>query len=534
MAIKSNQTDEPSAQETSPLLPRDEAKKEKRGVSVLYLLMFIGFVVSLSFAVTQVPKMSCDAYYENHKPPPEDIIDRCSMHEVEARMARQITLLAASTMIFGLVNLLVTGWTIKKLGVKRALLIQVFVPAIRLMIQNVGVTIGSNAGIIIVQCSQMTSIVGGPAGYVLTLNSFITGIVSHEKRTGSLGRLQGCMMVGAAIGFLAGGLIGDAFGILAPFRVTLCLFTTCCIFIAFSVPATPLEETTESHTSASTSGVMRYIGPLHIFAPQKWILPSGKSSTQIGALTLGIGVFLGILATGSLQTMLQLYSINEFNFDISKNGWLVFMYTLLRGLYLTLIFPRIISWGRQWYQPDTGKQPQSESESNDDTSPQTYPEEPPSARETDLPDNQDAETEPLAQPHLDNKKQTFAFDLLYARWSLLADGILTGCTFFTSNGQQLFILAALLPLSAGTGSAAKGSLLQMISSSERVDALSGITLVENIARLMTTTLFGLLFATFAEMGKSRLIFVCNAGVALIGFGALLFSHFPPKGSSRVR
>jgi hypothetical protein len=289
--------------------------------------------------------------------------------------------------------------------------------------------------------------------------------------------------VGGAIGFLVGGLLGDAFGILAPFRVTLVLFLLSCIYIVISLPASSPEMNTAATTSKTTSGVMRYIGPLHIFAPQKWTLPSGRTSTQVGALTLAIGVFLGILATGSLTTMLQLYAISEFGFSISANGWLIFMYSLLRGLYLTLLFPRIISWGRKWYQPDLGKHPVMEESPELENAQQ--PDNHISPREVEITDPMDNQTEPLFPPERESEKETFAFDLLYARFSLLADGILTGLASLVFEGWQLFFVAVFLPLSAGTGSAAKGSLLQMVHGRDRVDALSGLTLVENIARLST-------------------------------------------------
>jgi hypothetical protein len=100
--------------------------------------------------------------------------------------------------------------------VKPALLIQVFWPAIRLLVQNIGVAAGGKNGIIIMQCSQIITIIGGPNGYVLALNSFVTEVSTHEQRTGALGRLQGCMMVGAALGFLIGGLIGERSVVLGP------------------------------------------------------------------------------------------------------------------------------------------------------------------------------------------------------------------------------------------------------------------------------------------------------------------------------
>jgi hypothetical protein len=57
---------------------------------------------------------------------------------------------------------------------------------------------------------------------------------------------------------------------------------------------------------------------------------------------------------------------------------------------------------------------------------------------------------------------------------------------FVTQGWQLYLVAVLLPLGAGTGAASKGTILQMLPKSERVDALSGITLIENLARLSTS------------------------------------------------
>lgn len=45
----------PHIEETTPLLSRSPAKAKVPGKSVLYRLLICGFMVSLSFAVTQVP-----------------------------------------------------------------------------------------------------------------------------------------------------------------------------------------------------------------------------------------------------------------------------------------------------------------------------------------------------------------------------------------------------------------------------------------------------------------------------------------------
>lgn len=419
--------------------------------------------------------MACDAYYTDHdlSQSPER---NCNIREITSRTAREVAIIGMSTTIFGVANLLVTGWCIKKLGVKRALLIQVFTPAMRLAIQNVGAMTGGSRGIIIMQASQIITIIGGPNGYVLALNSFITDVVQPEERTGALGRIQGCMMMGMAVGFLVGGVLGDAFGILAPFRVTLLLFLLCCAYVAVALPYIPSEQAT-SDAKDSPVGFKRFLGPLRIFTPQKWTLRDGRTSRQYGALMLGIGVFLAILATGYLVTLLQMYATTQFSFGTTANGYLTFMYSSLRGLYLTFIFPRIINLGRRWMQPKDAKAMKIETTATEvaGTSP----------NEVEIADTMDAETEPLNPPKRENEEETFAFDLLYARCSLLADGILTGLCVFVSEGWQMYMIAFLLPLAAGTGSASKGSILQMIPSKDRVDALSGITLVESAARLST-------------------------------------------------
>lgn len=533
MAVTQETRETSRADEATPLLPREETKgrEGKRGNSVLFRALLCAFLVSLTFGITQVPilyvfrVMTCDAYYEDHTPDPH-AADNCAKREIEAGAARAFALLAASTTLFGLVNLLVAGWTIKRLGVKLALIIQVFWPAVRLLIQNIGIMKGSTAGITIVQASQIITIVGGPNGYVLCLNSLVADVVDHEARTGALGRLQGCMYFGAAIGFLIGGVVGDAFGIIAPFRMTLALFLLCCLYVAVSLPAVAPPKVSEDDISRPNLGIARFFGPLRIFAPQKWELPDGRTRTQFGAMTLGIGVFLGILATGYIAVLLQMYATAEFDFGTKENGGLISLYSLLRGAFLSLIFPQIIARGRKWLQPSEGNALGSPQE--EETLIQDHPISPNEIETVDPMENEEP-----PNPPLHDQQETFAFDLYYARFSLLLDGILTGLAVFISEGWQMYIFAVLLPFAAGTGAASKGSILQMLPSNDRVDALGGITLVENVARLSTTAVFGLAFAALAEVGKSHLTFVINAAVALLGFTVLLFSRFPPEGSRRV-
>jgi hypothetical protein len=96
------------------------------------------------------------------------------------------------------------------------------------------------------------------------------------------------------------------------------------------------------------------------------------------------------------------------------------------------------------------------------------------------------EDEPIEPPKPTHEHETFKFDLFYTRYSLILDGTITGLATFITQGWQMYLVAFVLPLAAGTGSAAKGTILQMCPAGERVDALKAITLLEMIARMVTS------------------------------------------------
>lgn len=473
--------------------------------STRWLILLCAFFTSLTFGVTQAPilwvfrVMTCDAYYKDH---PYHALstssaseasflfrsaistsfdaevegDKCAIHAIDASTALSMSLLGAGTTVFGVVNLFLTGNLIKRIGLKYTLLIQLFFAAVRLFIQNVAVEVGGSAGILVFQCSQIVGILGGPSGYILVLNNYITEVVDYEARTAALGILQGNMLFGSASGFLLGGLVSDAFGIKAPFRLTFLLFLSSGAYAATFLPSiTPQKADKAEMTSVSKkTGFARFFGPLAVFWPRKFIGSDNIIRTEYGALLLACGVFLGINATGYIPTLLQLYSMDRFGFKPKENGSLIFMYSLLRGLFLTLAFPRLIKLGRDWTVRKQEKTRQASKEIDE---------------QARLLSSQDDTNQP-ADERPDKKEQTFNFDLQYARFSLILDGLLTLLCSFVRQGWQMYLVASILPFAAGTGSAAKGTILQMVgssaSSNERTDALAGVSLVENIARLSTS------------------------------------------------
>lgn len=467
---------------------------------------------------------NCDEYYKTH-PDPGPTPERCRIPAIEASTARSVALVGAGTTLFGVLNLFYTGWAIKRFGIKSALMTSVFWPAVRLAVQNVGVQMGYGIGIAIIQASQIITIVGGPAGYLLALNSFATEIVLPHERTATLGRLTGCSFFGTALGYLCGGLLSDAFGVPAPFEVTLVLFILSCIWIGIALPSVPLHLTPENEKK--TRSLSSFFEPLKMFVPRKWVLENGRVQTEYGILLLGIGASLAVLATGYIPVLLQMYSTDVLDFGTTENGWLISLNSLVRGLFLTFAFPAIISGGRAW----TGRRQKTADKNNQEES--TIPDLPNENGHVE-PGIMDASDEPIEPPKTSTgEEESFIFDLYYTRYSILVDGLLTGLATFTSQGWHMFVIAVMLPLAAGTGSAAKGTILQMCAPEERADALSAISLVEMVGRLSSTGVFGLIFSAFAAVGKPYFTFTCNAGVAVFAFVVLFCARFPPRGSRRV-
>ena len=112
--------------------------------------------------------MECDKYYATH-PPFDGIGDRCSRNEIAAGTATEFSILGMTTTFCGTINLFVAGWTVKRFGPRLALMVQTFVPAVRVATQILAVMAGGAAGITIFQCTQLITVIGGPSGYMCVI-----------------------------------------------------------------------------------------------------------------------------------------------------------------------------------------------------------------------------------------------------------------------------------------------------------------------------------------------------------------------------
>ncbi|KAI0376187.1 major facilitator superfamily domain-containing protein [Hypomontagnella monticulosa] len=530
-----------AADETSPLLENGAAPRTTKVTKVTKVakvagtvfgpanrILLAGFMMSFTLGITQVPiiyvfrLMECDVFY-SHNPPFEGPGDRCHRREIDAGTATQVSILGMSTSFSGVFNLFICGYFIKLWGPRWAFVSQTALLGLRVSTQTLGVTVGGRAGIIIFQACQAIGIIGGPRGFQLVLNTAVSELVAPKDRTATFGRLQGSIMLGTAFGFLLGGVLGDVYNIRRPFETAFFLYVASTIYGALFLPTGTGNEATSQKPSGR--GLSGFFAPIKVIVPHKYRLESGSVIKNYGLVFLALGIFLGVFASGYAPILLQMYATSEFNFSTTENGYLMFGNSAIRGIFLLLLFPKIISTGRVWF---NGTPASSEIKHPD---PEIHIPIDPEEFEAD--EGGEVPQEPIQPPDLDEEDSGTGFDLFFVRWSLIVDSMVTFFAGFSRNGWQVYLAGFLLPFASGSAPAAKGVMTELCPPNQRQDAISAITLVESTATLLTQGLFGMIFAAFAEAGQPSLTFFCNAGLAVFGFMVLFLAHLPPPNSKRI-
>ena len=408
-------------------------------------VLLAGFIITFAFSFTQVPifyvfhLMECDVYYETH-PPHTGPGDRCSINEIAAGTATQFSILGMSTTFCGTVNLFVTGWSIKRWGPRFALILQTFIPAIRVATQVIGVLAGGNAGITIIQTTQLITIFGGPAGYILVVNTIAGELVEPMQRTAVFGQLQACIMLGQAISYLLGGMVGDAFGIRMPFQVAFVLFLFATLYSRTVIPYISPESLSDGkHPKAK--GIKGFLAPLKILAPQRIRFMDGHVANHFGVFFLCCGIFLAVLATSYGPLLIQMYATAYFDFTQADNGWLMSGNALCRSIFLFFAFPRIIDAGRKWWvRKVEGPRPgPAQTKAPDALS--RIPSRPEQLEAPMWSGNQMSQEESMPQPETrpEDDRTASHFDLFFLRWSLLLDGIMTGAAALCTKRWHIFL-----------------------------------------------------------------------------------------------
>ncbi|KAF7317419.1 hypothetical protein HMN09_00478600 [Mycena chlorophos] len=512
---------------------------------------------------------ACQEYYSTPgRPPYEGTGDACAIPAVEATTASDIGYMSIVNTFSAMLNLMLSAWEIRHWGLRRALVQQTFWPALRNLCQIYAVQVvyvGGRTAITIIQVTQLITILGGGLGYNLAANSYITELVTAEERTAAFGILAGMNMLGTAMGYVGGGLVGSLVSLRAPFEVTFTLLVISTIFTGTSLPYIPPTASLDANNPQEKK--RSSFTAIRVFRPVKFVLASGKHVWWYGLTLLAVGTFAGALATSYVPLMLQLTATNRYEYGAAQNGYLMASLSLSRALFLTFAFPRIIKLGRKWYSsPSATSSPSSPPASSEALSPTTTELQtgaiiPATSEGGDapLPDEAAAHVAPKET----DEKHGSRFDLVFLQSSILVDAFLTCLVAFASKAWHINLAAIILPLASGTAPACKGVLMDMIpsadSSSEtsasmtnappseeeleerrkqaearatarRADALAGITFVETVAWISTVAIFGQLFAVLSALGKPNLVFFCNAAVAFVAAIVLAGVRFPPAGA----
>jgi MFS family permease len=101
-----------------------------------------------------------------------------------------------------ILNLFVTGYWFKKIGLKTAMFQQTFWAALRSLTQIYALSVGGSFGIWMITITQTFNILGSGGGYELASMAYIAELCGQEERTGMFGVLLGIRMLGAAVGYI--------------------------------------------------------------------------------------------------------------------------------------------------------------------------------------------------------------------------------------------------------------------------------------------------------------------------------------------
>ncbi|KAJ7846795.1 hypothetical protein B0H13DRAFT_2362802 [Mycena leptocephala] len=95
----------------------------------------------------------------------------------------------------------------QELGLRTAIINQTFWPALRNLAQIYANLVGGRLAITIMQSTQLITILGDGAGYLLPVNLYMAEVVEPSE----------------PLRYICGGLSNDLIGLSAPFQITFCL-----------------------------------------------------------------------------------------------------------------------------------------------------------------------------------------------------------------------------------------------------------------------------------------------------------------------
>lgn len=254
----------------------------------------------------------------------------------------------------------------------------------------------------------------------------------------------------------AGGMVGDAIDIRAPFDIAFVTFLISCAYVHFALPYIS-PDSMSSKKKPGQQGIAGFFAPLKILVPQRVRTSSGGIKKHYGVIVLCAGIFLGVvsvadpftlsflfdadqsakqLATDYAPLLTQLYATAAFDFDQGDNGWLMFEFAFMRSFFLIILFPRIINFGRYMLKRNSHSEPEDTDDSSISTADDQLPTEP---GDFDAATGEQADIEPTRPVSSKYHHEVGHFDLIFLRWSLVVDGALTTVVAFATKRWHIYL-----------------------------------------------------------------------------------------------
>ena len=133
-----------------------------------------------------------------------------------------------------------------------------------------------------------------------------------------------------------------------------------------------------------------------------------------------------------------MYATTAFDFTQGDNGWLMASFAGMRSIFLVLIFPRVIGWGRRFV-ANRRSEPaitNAEAESPTSEASRLLPTEP---AQFEAPTGAQIVEEPVISPKKQDQAGDTRFDLIFLRWSLMVDGLLTTISAFATQPWHIYL-----------------------------------------------------------------------------------------------
>lgn len=133
-----------------------------------------------------------------------------------------------------------------------------------------------------------------------------------------------------------------------------------------------------------------------------------------------------------------MYATTAFDFNQGDNGWLMASFAMMRSIFLVFIFPRIIGWGRRLLANRRSRLAPTNDEVEGSTSEASslLPTEP---AQFEAPTGAQIVEEPVVSSKKDGTEGDTRFDLIFLRWSLMVDGLLTTISGFATQPWHIYM-----------------------------------------------------------------------------------------------